>query len=50
MTAYGIAVYHLFDIELRLKWTLDLALEKLRESLGLDEKVAADLEAKLDAS
>ncbi len=23
MTAYGIAVYHLFDIELRLKWTLE---------------------------
>lgn len=23
MTAYGIAVYHLFDIDLRLKWTLE---------------------------
>ena len=23
MTAYGIAVYHLFDIELRIKWTLE---------------------------
>jgi hypothetical protein len=23
LTAYGIAVYHLFDIELRLKWTLE---------------------------
>jgi len=23
MTAYGIAVYHLFDIELRLKWTIE---------------------------
>ena len=23
MTAYGVAVYHLFDIELRLKWTLE---------------------------
>ena len=23
MTAYGIAVYHLFDIELRFKWTLE---------------------------
>ena len=23
LTAYGVAVYHLFDIELRLKWTLE---------------------------